>query len=249
MQFGMFKNDGANDGHNNNAHGTFNRVQFAGAAGQSFDDDFSGSTLTNKYAWRTTSASAVQQIPPGTAWLVDWTVPATGFNAQSAPAVGGPWGVVGFSSTYQSAAKMHGLVPAASLPAGNAAFFRLIKRPFTKLQILLPGETAAPNTASGKTGTPDAQVDGVSFNVQVNAVDDVWNVVNSTDIIAITSSDPSATLPANASLGADAGHQQFNLDPIKSEVFEKRRPKGWRFFRSKKIQLTPTNSSICSQHR
>ena len=32
LQFGMFKADGANDGHNNDAHGTFSRVQFTGAA-------------------------------------------------------------------------------------------------------------------------------------------------------------------------------------------------------------------------
>ena len=34
---------------------------------------------------------------------------------------------------------------------------------FTKLQILLPGETAAPGTATGKTGTPSAQTAGGSL--------------------------------------------------------------------------------------
>src|SRR6185436_1838396 len=32
--------------------------------------------------------------------------------------------------------------------------------PFAKLQILVPGETAAPGTVSGKTGTPSAQTAG-----------------------------------------------------------------------------------------
>ncbi len=73
---------------------------------------------------------------------------------------------------------------------------------FTKLQILMPGETAAPGTASGKTGTPSAQTAGSSFNVTVNAVDANWNPVTSTDTVAITSTDANATLPANAALVA-----------------------------------------------
>ena len=73
---------------------------------------------------------------------------------------------------------------------------------FAKLQILLPGETAAPGTASGKTGTPSAQTAGASFNVTVNAVDANWNSVNATDVVGITSSDANATLPANSALVA-----------------------------------------------
>src|SRR5207249_2788360 len=42
---------------------------------------------------------------------------------------------------------------------------------FTKLQILLPGENAAPGTASGRTGTPTSQTAAAAFNVIVNAVD------------------------------------------------------------------------------
>jgi hypothetical protein len=82
----------------------------------------------------------------------------------------------------------------------NAGFYRLIKRPFVKLQVLMPGETAAPNTTTGKTGTPDPQTVGTAFNVTVNAVDAVWNVVPSTDIVTITTSDSTASLPADAAL-------------------------------------------------
>ena len=72
---------------------------------------------------------------------------------------------------------------------------------FSKLQILVPGETAASGTATGKTGTPDDQTSGVSFTITVNAVDDNWNVVSTvTDVVGITSSDGSAVLPANAAL-------------------------------------------------
>ena len=72
---------------------------------------------------------------------------------------------------------------------------------FTKLQILVPGETAAPGTPSGKTGTASAQTAGTPFNVAVYAVDENWNrVYTVTDTVSITSSDTKATLPATAAL-------------------------------------------------
>ncbi len=200
LQFGMFKDDGANDGHNNGAHGTFSRVQFTGATANSIDDDFSGATLTNKYAWRKTDANYVQFIPPGTAWIVDWTLPANQFNPQSAAAITGPWNPAVFTSTYRDPSAMHGLLSQTALPSASAGFFRLIKRPFVQLQVLMPGETAAPNTPTGKNGTPAPQTVGTPFNITVNAVDAVWNVVPSSDTVDITSSDPSAILPQDAAL-------------------------------------------------
>ncbi len=80
---------------------------------------------------------------------------------------------------------------------------------FTKLQLLVPGETAAPGTASGKTGTPTTQGAGAPFNVTVNAVDASWNVASSAHTVAITSSDAAATLPASAALVA--GTRTFSL--------------------------------------
>lgn len=199
VQFGMFKADGPNDGHNNDAYGTFSRVQFTGAAAP-FDDDFSGATLTNKYAWRTTSPTSIQYVPPGTAWDITWTTPASGFNATMAASPNGPWTPAKFTSTYRDSAKLHGLIAQSALPGTNASYFRLVKRPFVKLQVLMPGETAAPNTTSGKTGTPTPQAPGVPFNVIVNAVDEFWNVVSSSDMVTITSSDEFAVLPADAEL-------------------------------------------------
>jgi len=72
--------------------------------------------------------------------------------------------------------------------------------PIAKLQLLLPGESAAPGTSSGKTGTPLPQTAGTPFNVTVNAVDANWNVSNTNDTVAITSSDANALLPANGAL-------------------------------------------------
>jgi hypothetical protein len=88
-----------------------------------------------------------------------------------------------------------------SLTAGPSAAFTVVGT-FTKLQLLVPGETAAPGTATGKTGTPTAQTAGIAFTVTVKAVDANWNVVSSVHTVGITSSDANATLPANALLAA-----------------------------------------------
>src|SRR5207247_10934295 len=71
---------------------------------------------------------------------------------------------------------------------------------FVKLQMLVPGETAAPGTTTGKTGTPTARNSGAAFNVTVNAVDADWNVVNNlTHTVGLTDTDSNATLPATDS--------------------------------------------------
>ena len=51
---------------------------------------------------------------------------------------------------------------------------------FTKLQIIAPGENPDPGSnpgGSGKTGSPQSQVAGVSFDLAVRAVDNYWNLV------------------------------------------------------------------------
>ncbi|MBZ1327304.1 beta strand repeat-containing protein, partial [Aquirufa aurantiipilula] len=99
---------------------------------------------------------------------------------------------------------------AATLTANTGTSTLVTAGTATKLQVLMPGETAAPGTATGKTGTPTAQTAGSSFNFTVNSVDAYWNFVNtSTATIGITSSDATATLPGNSALVA--GTKQFAL--------------------------------------
>ena len=72
---------------------------------------------------------------------------------------------------------------------------------YSRLQVLLPGESAAPGTITGKTGTPNAQTVGIPFAVTVRACDDSWNTVTTiTNIIQLSSSDESATLPSPQAL-------------------------------------------------
>src|SRR5262249_38943842 len=73
---------------------------------------------------------------------------------------------------------------------------------FVKLQVLVPGETAPPGSATGKTGTPSAETAATAFNITVNAVDANWNVVSTNDTVGIASSDSNAVLPSSAALVA-----------------------------------------------
>lgn len=72
---------------------------------------------------------------------------------------------------------------------------------FDRLQVLLPGESAAPGTPGGKSGTPDAQIVGVPFEVVIRACDGNWFIVpNIVDVVSWQSSDATATLPLAAAL-------------------------------------------------
>src|SRR5207249_4678955 len=93
---------------------------------------------------------------------------------------------------------------------GTSSALAVYAGPFVKLQLLAPGESATPGTATGKSGTPTAQAAGTSFNVTVNAVDANWNLVNTvSDTVAITDTDLNNTAPANTSLVS--GTQAFSI--------------------------------------
>src|SRR5690606_31656422 len=73
----------------------------------------------------------------------------------------------------------------------------------TMLQVLMPGETAAPGTSTGQTGTPAAQIAGNNIMATINAVDENWNLVSTaTPTVKITASDDNAELPDNTALTA-----------------------------------------------
>ena len=94
----------------------------------------------------------------------------------------------------------------ADLPSSTYAFFALQQRTNSQIQILLPGETAAPNTPTGKTGTPTnvslGGGGGVVDPIIVRAVDNNFNLVTGvTDTIQMVSStDGAATLQANVTI-------------------------------------------------
>ena len=74
---------------------------------------------------------------------------------------------------------------------------------FTKLLVLLPGETIAPGAPNGKTGTPTTQTAGTPFtgDVTVLAVDATWHPISGiTHTIHLTSTDANVTMPADVAM-------------------------------------------------
>ena len=115
----------------------------------------------------------------------------------------GVWQDEAYSSIFANGSQHWALIPPASLPGTSAGFFALVQRTFTQLQVILPGETDAPGTPSGKTGTPTAVSLGAGGleTVTVNATDATWHLISGIgDTVELSSSDPGALLPANTAL-------------------------------------------------
>jgi hypothetical protein len=130
VQFGVFKN-GTNV--NNNQTVTVTGVGVTNSATTLFDD-FSGPGLTALNGWQVAEYyqfAAVRAIwqPRGTAYWIHWNTTASGWSVQSSSNLLSGWADGGVTYTYPDSTGTNtlGAVPTTSLPAGNAAFFRLIK--------------------------------------------------------------------------------------------------------------------------
>ena len=181
----------------------FSNISVSGgspALAGAFTENFLTETVldtTNKWA-RPGSAPLGAFIMPaadaGYPWA-SWTLPAAGFSLQVAGKItDSTWSNPSLGPTIGMAGVVRQFVGPSELPAGNQAYFRMIQRTFTKLQILLPGMTATPNVSPGYSGTPTAQqaddVGDYPFNVIVNSVSPDWYVVNgATDTIALSCPD------------------------------------------------------------
>lgn len=197
-------------GNNDNYAGkgiTLSKVEIVHPYGD-VSDTFTAPPLDNtKWAVAAGSPSGVQIVQDGL-WL-NWSLPASGYDLLASANISAPlssW-TTGLITNNPSFAPIifanagRTVVPRASLPGSEQNYFMLRHEPaFTKLQVLMPGETSAPMTPLGKTGTPTAQKVGVPFTITVNACDDYWQLVSATDSVAISSSDTAATLPSGDAL-------------------------------------------------
>lgn len=169
-------------------------------------DDFMADTMLDTNVWDNSISGGprgVLVVPDNTSYWLPWTLPDAGFNPQVAPDLSDPnaWTSPSIGPVVPMVSQKAQLIATSELPAGSAAYFRLLKRVYSQLQILLPGETNAPDTPTGKTGTPDPIGPSALVDVTINAVDSTWHIVNVTgDIITLNSSDVSDILPLDAPL-------------------------------------------------
>jgi hypothetical protein len=129
-------------------------------------------------------------------WLA-WTLPDAGFSPVAGTVLGSPglWTTLS-GNIFQNGGQHWMAIGPSQLQGATTGFYALIKRVPYQLQVLLPGETNAPNTVSGKIGTPIAQSLSTETFVTINMCDQNWNIVNSSDQVKLTSSDLTADLPS-----------------------------------------------------
>jgi hypothetical protein len=159
---------------------------------QPFSENFLTDTvLDTTNTWDTAVSGGpkgVLIVPAGSAYWLTWGLPDSGFTLQTAPVLGNPlaWTTPSIGPLIPLFGFRSQLVAGSEVAAGNNAFFELIMRTFTQLQILLPGETNAPNTSTGKVGTPTTASVAGEVDVTINAVDATFHIVNSTDALSLS---------------------------------------------------------------
>ncbi|HEU5070946.1 MAG TPA: hypothetical protein VFV96_11125 [Verrucomicrobiae bacterium] len=219
--FNLYLGFQANNQASLNRAAVFSSFAVEGAP-SAFNEDFMAeSALDTVSTWDTSVSSGpngVRIVPAGSAYWLNWSLPDTGFAAEAAGTLTNSAGWTPLAGPVVGLVNQRAqLVASSELPAGNSAFFRLIKRAFTKLQVLLPGESPAPNTPTGKTGTPDPVSLGAGglVNVTIRAVDDNWNLISTVrDVVHVTTDDLSAVTPLDGALvgGTNSFYVQFGAE-------------------------------------
>ncbi len=212
LYFGVQGNNAAGQ----NDHIVASEFKVTGLGVSDFDDNFiADAGVPNTVIWKTNAAyaRAIQYVLPGNPYWVRWTEPAGGYALQSTAALSTniTWTDATNNPVFTSGAYFDQLINTNDLQPGNAAYFVLVKHIFSQLQVLLPGETNAPNTTTGKTGTPtpnSLSVSGGIVTCTVLAVDAHWNPIPGvTDTVAVTDSGGGVD-PNNAALVNGSGQFQ-----------------------------------------
>jgi hypothetical protein len=197
IYFGAQANNSAGIGQDS----ILSEVKITGTANP-LDDVFAtdSSLDTNTWSVNAVDSQGIVLVPASSAYWLTWTVPDTGFSIITSTNLGSSanWNDLTGVTPFQLGALKWTLLDATNLPGQNAGFFALIKRSFTQLQVLLPGETNAPGTSTGKIGTPDQVSLGAGGleTVTINACDSTWHIVNvSGDSISVASTDGSGINP------------------------------------------------------
>jgi hypothetical protein len=204
-------------GQPNNANGAGNFLVYssfsATGCAAPINDNFLTDTTLNLNIWESPGASGedtngVILVPESAAYWVAWTLPDMGFSLQVKAdlATNGGW-VQPAAPIYYDNGQHRALIDSSMLPSATQGYFQLVEYQFTQLQVLLGGETSAPGTITGKTGTPTpvagASGNGAYVTVTVNAVDPSFHLVPGVaDFISFPSStaDPDDIEPGNVAM-------------------------------------------------
>jgi hypothetical protein len=173
-----------------------------------FTDNFASDTMLNTNLWENLSSdtNGLYLVPPSAAFWLSWTMPDAGYVLQITASLTPPvtWTQV-TPPTIVVNHRRQALIDSSVLPSGALGCFRLLQFQYFQLQVLLAGESNAPYTPAGKTGTPSPSSlsgNGGLVTATINAVDSNFNINSGvTDTVHFTSSaDPNDVLPGDAAL-------------------------------------------------
>lgn len=194
-------------------------VVYSGASFQgmpsAYSETFTGETTLNTNFWvatYTTGVGGTLIVPPTAPYWVSWSQPAIGYSLINSGSLGASavWKNVSTYSQTLGAGTNFQLIASADLLNPNMDYFRLVKRSFSQMLVLVPGETFTPGVAPGYSGSPTAlSLGGNSFVqevVTVQAVDSQFNPISGVlDTVAIidgTGSDPGEILPTSQAMAS-----------------------------------------------
>ncbi len=138
------------------------------------------------------------RIEPATVNLVDgyWSGQVTMYRADE-------------TSINRGNVNMYALLDNDPSRNGTSDPFTVHPGTFSRIQLVVPGQTAEPGSVSGASGSPATQGAGQAFTVDVYATDDYWNPLPSGDTVRLISSDPLASTPLTSALVN--GFNQFTV--------------------------------------
>ncbi|HTV41487.1 MAG TPA: hypothetical protein VMF08_12970 [Candidatus Sulfotelmatobacter sp.] len=187
---------------------TYSEFKISGVTASAPLDDVWSSQMsmdTTNWAIVDYSANDIILVKTNSLYWISWPLPATGFSlAVSTNLAAGPdgWTDAGLSTVVSTSTNDEVLWPdlSTNYPAGANVSFILINRAYTQLQVLLPGETNAPGTATGYIGSPTPESVDTPFPVTINACDATWHIVSTApgDTISLSSSTDPAFEPGNS---------------------------------------------------
>jgi len=112
-------------------------------------------------------------------------------------------GTINFEQSYTRAENVYLTVTDSTGLGGSSPIFALRSDGYKRLQVVAPGEVVEPGVSlyedTGKSGAPDAHRSGQPFPITVRAVDQYWNLADTTNVgdLRLVASDNSFALPNN----------------------------------------------------
>jgi len=183
---------------------------------ENFETDLTNYDGVNPSVWMTNASypACVQLVGAGEPYWIQWSEPAPSYALESTASLLNPiWVPTTNNPTFTVGTNFTQLVSTNDFPGTNAGFFQVVQRQLAQLQVLLPGETAAPGTATGVKGTPTPfSLSGGYYDlITINAVDSKFYPVPVTDSITLTTSDPGAIISPATTFNLQAG--TYTADP------------------------------------